>query len=149
MLFNNLWTYPKSKNQNLVLTRGHVKSRITVACFKLFLHTPPLPSFLTLCLVFTVASQVFAVEQFGIRRWRANGKKNLLMVKIKIGPLEPEQSWNLFEQSKLWRKALCMHCTVHCTVGWSDFIFLRNFEKKQVEVARICFKNFCHKFFFE
>ena len=35
---------------------------------------------------------------------------------------------------------------VHCTVGWSDFSFLWNFEKKQVGVVRFCFKKTCfHK----
>ena len=39
---------------------------------------PPLPSFSTLCLVFAVASRVFGVKPFGIRRWKVNGKRNLL-----------------------------------------------------------------------
>ena len=35
----------------------------------------------TLCLVFAVASQVFVVEQFGIGRWKANGKTNVMISK--------------------------------------------------------------------
>ena len=34
----------------------------------------------TLCLVFTLASQVLAVEQFGMQRWKAIENTNLIMV---------------------------------------------------------------------
>ena len=60
---------------------------------------PPLPSFWTVCLVFAVALQVFAVELFGIRRWKANEKKNLMTIsEIKIEHLQPKKSPNMFER---------------------------------------------------
>ena len=38
---------------------------------------------------------------------------------IKMGPLQPKQSRNMFEWSKLWRKAACVHCTVrHSNPVW-------------------------------
>ena len=40
---------------------------------------PPLPSFLTFRFLFTISSRVFAVEQFWIRHWKANGKTNLMI----------------------------------------------------------------------
>ena len=41
--------------------------------------SPPSKSFSTLILVFAVALQVYVVEQFGIPRWKANGKTNLMI----------------------------------------------------------------------
>ena len=45
--------------------------------------------------------QVFAGEQFRIRRWKANEKTNLMVVsEIKIERLQPEKSRNMFERIK-------------------------------------------------
>ena len=44
--------------------------------------------------LFAISSKVFAVEQFRIRRWKANGKTNLMIIsEIKIERLQPEKSW--------------------------------------------------------
>ena len=50
-------------------------------------HTPPpLCPFSTFWFLFVIASRVFVVDQFGIRRWKTNEKKNLLISKhLKIG----------------------------------------------------------------
>ena len=55
-------------------------------------------------ITFVVASRVFAVEQFGIRRWKANEKTNLMIkikLKFKIGRLQPEKSRNMFERIQI------------------------------------------------
>ena len=56
---------------------------------------------------FAVALRVFVVEQFGILRWKANGKTNLMISKhLKIGRLQPEKSRNMFEQIQKMKKSL-------------------------------------------
>ena len=55
-------------------------------------------------ITFVVASRVFAVEQFGIRLWKANEKTNLMIkikLKFKIGRLQPEKSPNMFERIQI------------------------------------------------
>ena len=102
MLFNILWTYPKSENQSWVLKRGHVLWRNTVGCSNKCYFTwppagrirawffasrtahfvippPPQPSLSTFRFLFAVSSQIFAVEQFKIRRWKANEQTNLMI----------------------------------------------------------------------
>ena len=60
-------------------------------------HPPPLPSFSTS--VFAISWRVFAVEHFRIRRWKANGKTNLMTFsKIKIERIQPEKLQNMFER---------------------------------------------------
>ena len=55
--------------------------------------------FSTCRILFIVSLQVFAVEQFGIQHWKANGETNLKIgFKIKMGLLQPEQLQNVFEQ---------------------------------------------------
>ena len=55
-------------------------------------------TFSTSCFVFVVAARDFAVKQFRIRRWKANGKTNLMISKhLKIGRLEPEKSRNTLQ----------------------------------------------------
>ena len=67
---------------------------------------PPSPSFLTLCLVFPVASRVFVVKQFGIQRWKAIGKTNLIISKhLKIGRLQPKKLRNMFERIQKMEKS--------------------------------------------
>ena len=55
---------------------------------------------------FPFSSQVFAVEYFGIRHWKANGKTNLMIVsEIKIERLQPEKLQNMFEQIQKMKKS--------------------------------------------
>ena len=54
----------------------------------------------------------FVVEQFGIWRWKANGKINLMISKhLKIGRLQPQKWQNMFERIQKMKKS-CI-CTVH------------------------------------
>ena len=76
MFFSILFTYPKSENQILVLA---CNEGIQCAPKYFVIPLPPSPLFLTLCLVFAFTLQVFVVEQFGIQRWKANGKNNLML----------------------------------------------------------------------
>ena len=49
--------------------------------------------------LFPISSRVFAVEYFGIRHWKANGKTNLMTVsEIKIERLQSEKLRNMFER---------------------------------------------------
>ena len=77
-------------------------------------YPPPLPLFSTLCFVFVVAVRVFAIEQFWIRRWKANEKTNLMVSKyLKIGRLQPEKLRNMFEQIQKMKKSRV--CAVYST----------------------------------
>ena len=70
--------------------------------------------FSTSCFVFVVAARVFAVEQFRIRRWKANGKTNLMVSKLlKIGRLQPEKLRNMFERIQKMKKSRV--CAVYST----------------------------------
>ena len=70
--------------------------------------------FSTSCFVFVVAARVFAVEQFRIRRWKANGKTNLMISKhLKIGRLQPEKLRNMFERIQKMKKSRV--CAVYST----------------------------------
>ena len=86
------------------LERGRVKS---VACFKLFRHPPPpCHRFRLSRFLFAISSRVFAVEQFRIQRWKANGKTNLMISKhLKIGRLEPEKSRNKLQRIQKMKKS--------------------------------------------
>ena len=62
--------------------------------------------FSTSCFVFVVAARVFAVEQFRIRRWKANGKTNLMISKhLKIRRLELEKSRNKLQGTQKMKKS--------------------------------------------
>ena len=62
--------------------------------------------FSTSCFVFVVVARVFAVEQFRIRRWKANGKTNLMISKhVKIGRLQLEKSRNKFARIQKKKKS--------------------------------------------
>ena len=51
-------------------------------------YPPPRP-FLTIWVSFFIASPVFVIEQFGIRRWKVNEKTNLMIsTNLKIGRLQ-------------------------------------------------------------
>ena len=53
----------------------------------------------------SISSQVFAVEQFRIRHWKANGQTNLMIVsEIKINHLQLEKLRNMFEQIQKMKK---------------------------------------------
>ena len=55
---------------------------------------------------FVVAARVFVVEQFRIRRWKANGKTNLIISKnLKIERLEPEKSRNKLQRTQKMKKS--------------------------------------------
>ena len=65
-----------------------------------------LPSFSTFRFLFAISLQVFAVEQFRIRHWKANGQTNLMIVlEIKIERLQPEKLRNLFERIQKMKKS--------------------------------------------
>ena len=51
-------------------------------------------------ILFTESSRVFAVEQFGIRRWKANEKKDLIRQR------QPEKSRNVlwFQRTQIMKK---------------------------------------------
>ena len=56
--------------------------------------------------IFAVSSRVFVVEQFGIWRWKANKKTNLMILKhLKIGRLQPEKLLNAFEGIQIVKKS--------------------------------------------
>ena len=76
--------------------------------------------FSTLCFVFVVAARVFAVEQFGIQRWKANGKTNLMISKyLKIGRLQPEKSRNKFTRiQKMKKSRFSTLCFVFVVAVW-------------------------------
>ena len=60
---------------------------------------PPLPLFSTFRFLFAISSRAFAVEQFRIRHWKANGQTNLMTIsEIKIERLQPEKSRNMSER---------------------------------------------------
>ena len=60
------------------------------------------------CILFTVSSRVFVVEQFGMRRWKANKKTNLMISKhLKSDDYSLRNSELWLKESKSWRKALC------------------------------------------
>ena len=62
--------------------------------------------FSTSCFVFVVAARVFAVEQFRIWRWKADGKTNLMVYKqLKIGRLQLEISRNKFQRTQKMKKS--------------------------------------------
>ena len=49
----------------------------------------------TFCIFYAIASRVFAIEQFGIPRWKANRRPNLMIVS-KYGWLQPQKLCNMF-----------------------------------------------------
>ena len=87
---------------------------------------------------FVVSSRVFVLEQFVIRRWKANQNTNLMMVQhLKIGRLQPEKSCNMFERIQILKKIrVCalysvqyIHsnpCTVMPTVMQNRTIFVKS-----------------------
>ena len=49
--------------------------------------------------LFVISLRDFAVEYFGIRHWKANENKNLMIIsEIKIERQQPEKSQNMFER---------------------------------------------------
>ena len=67
------------------------------------------------CTIFAVSFRVFAVEQFGILRWKANRKTNLLMVlKLKYDTHIPSNQEICLNDPNREEKA-CV-CSVQCTV---------------------------------
>ena len=67
------------------------KDQILVLTSPARLHEsyPPLTRFLTIWVSFFIASPVFVIEQFGIRRWKVNEKTNLMIsTNLKIGRLQ-------------------------------------------------------------
>ena len=61
----------------------------------------------TFRILFVVASRVFAVEQFGIQRWKANQKTNLMIVLNKIRTIiQPEKLRNMFERIQIKKKRM-------------------------------------------
>ena len=62
-------------------------------------------TFLTFCFLFAISSRVFAVEQFKIQHWKANGKMNLMIVsEIEIKHLQPEKLRNMHKHGVFLRK---------------------------------------------
>ena len=103
-IFTKICTYAITKSQFLVLRR---RPREISSMLQIISSYPPtLPSFSTSCFVFVVAARVFAVEQFRIRRWKANGKTNLMIYKqLKIGRLQLEISRNKFQRTQKMKKS--------------------------------------------
>ena len=103
-IFTKICTYAITKSQFLVLRKR--PREISKTLQTISSYPPSLPSFSTLCFVFVVAARIFAVEQFRIRRWKANGKTNLMIYKqLKIGRLEPEKSRNKFQRTQKMKKS--------------------------------------------
>ena len=114
MLLKIMWTYPKSKNQNLVLKTGHVKS---------------FTRFWSRTIWNTLLESL----------WKT---KSIDGFKIKMGPQQPEHLLNMFEHSKSWRKAGCVHCTLYCMIVHSTPHTLR------LTVLHVALLDRCEKLVF-
>ena len=65
--------------------------------------------------LFAISLRVYAVEYFGIKHWKANGKLNLMIAsEIRIKRLQPEKLRNMFEQiQKMKKNHVCPVQYVH------------------------------------
>ena len=76
MFFSILFTYPKSENQNLLLACNE-----GIQCTPKYfvIPLPPLAIVFDFVSCFRCSFARFCLEQFGILRWKADGKTNLMI----------------------------------------------------------------------
>ena len=92
-------------------------------------------------------ARIFAVDQFRILRWKANGKTNLMISKhLKIGRLQPEKLRNMFEWIQKIKKSRTIvfdfPFSFRCSFAFTNFSKLPRIDiERLLQYTRILVKR--------